>query len=700
MADGSRTQRVSRRTLFKMAGTSGLAAASVQLADGSVASAQPVPLPKVRGAVNSPITNAIFVMFENHTFDNFFGNFPGANGVQMPPAPNPLIADINHSSCHHVASFNGGRLDGFQASGMVSYSESDIPVLWRYAARFGLGDNFYTSAATSSTPNHLYMIAGQCGDLYDSTSLAVHCGATANHLLLSMAPDGTKYYRYPCIDIDSVPAQLTKAGISWKYYVVEPIWNPAAYISNLAGSANVIPDTNAIITDIQTSNLPAVTWVCPTAASSQHPANPVEPAQNYLVRLMNALMLSPYWNSTAVFVTWDDWGGFYDHVDPPVIDAYGLGARVPLIVISPYAKKGYISHAQGEFSSFAKFVEANWSLPSLGQRDSLAVTSDLMDYFDFGQPPRGRMLLSELPQATLLAAQEPGSRKNVPGTVYPQIGGPGTVFDFVIVYTQPGTPDVHNVLIDGVAYPMGLDVVWPNGIASVYKYRTTLPVGTHAFSFAFTKGAVTEVMPFNGVQYSVTVLPFKATDHTNITFPLLGAPQTFVAHYESPWGIDPTVAEVQIDGVSYPLVKASPKKKSIAWEYTTTALATGDHWYRYVFSDGTTTGTIDGYFTPDIMPFVLTGGTVSPGSGSAGLYQFQVTYTHGTGLPPVSALVYVDNRPYPMQLSSGAPSSGAVYTVEVVLGTGNHEYYFVFEDGQSSNALPLGPAVLTGPIVS
>ncbi len=698
--DADEGLRVSRRTMFKMVGATSLAVAGAQLADGTPASATPVPLPKVRGATNTAITNAIFVMFENHTFDNYFGSFPGANGQQMPQAPNPLLEDINHSFCHSRASFNRGKLDGFQSSALVSYSESDVPIFWNYARQFGLGDNFFTSANSSSTPNHLYMIAGQSGELFDTNATGLHCGDPANHVVLSMAADGTEYYQYPCVNINSIPAELTTAGIPWKYYCVEPIWDGTAYISGLSGSTSVIADTNAIISDIKNSALPPVSWVCPNGAASNHPANPVEPAQNYLAKLVNAAMNSPYWPGLAIFVTWDDWGGFYDHVVPPVIDAWGLGPRVPLIVISPYAKKGYISHEQGEFSSFAKFVEENWSLPSLGQRDALDSTSDLMDYFDFGASPRPPHLVNEIPQATLLAAQEPGSRKDVPGTVYPQIGGPTTVFSFVAVYTQPGTPTVSNVVIDGVSYAMAVDVVEPNGDSTVFRYRTALPVGDHEFSFQFSNGKITEVMPFNGVQYPLTVLPYDATDHTNITYPLLGAPQTFIARYISPSGTKPTVAEIQLDGVTYPLKKSNPKKPSSYWVYTTDALTTGAHWYRYLFNDGTAKGVIDGFYTPVIVSFVLTDGTVTPGSGPPGPFQFSVTYTHSTGLAPVSALLYVDDRPYTMTQQSGSLSTGAVFTASATLTSGNHEYYFVFNDGQSANALPIGPAVSAGPSVS
>jgi phospholipase C len=114
------------------------------------------PAEHVAGRVTTPITNAVIVMFENHTFANFFGDFPGANGVQSSPAPNPMAVDIDHSFPGYLVALSQGALNGFDPRGVVSYQQFDIAVLWEYANRFGLSDNFFTAAATSSTPNHLY----------------------------------------------------------------------------------------------------------------------------------------------------------------------------------------------------------------------------------------------------------------------------------------------------------------------------------------------------------------------------------------------------------------------------------------------------------------------------------------------------------------------------------------------------------------
>jgi phospholipase C len=641
-------------------------------------------------------------MFENHTFDNFFGSFPGANGFESPAAPDPIWSDINHSHAHYLASFRDGALDGFNSAGMVSYGESDLPILWNYARQFGISDNFFSSTSTSSTPNHLYMVAAQSGGVFDTSPTEGYVGSTPNHMVLSMTPEGVEYLQFPSLTCGSIIEELNDAGITWKYYDYEPVWLAPQFFEATAGSSNIVSDPAQIVQDVAAGALATVSWVCPTNPASDHPANPVGPAQNFLATLVNAVMASTYWPSTAIFVTWDDWGGFYDHVIPPVVDAYGLGFRVPLLVISPYAKPGYVSHVQGEFSSLIKFMEANWGLPSLGQRDALEMTSDLMDFFDFDQSLQGSFLQRLIPVPVLLGV--PFHDKSIgKGAVVPTIGGPGTAFRFFVVYTGEGKPDVVKVVIDGVAHDMvrfGPSTQPPLG--TIYTYSTKLPVGTHEFLFRCRKGPTTETLPFNGLSYEIPVMPFDVADLVNITDPLLGLPQLFGVAYTSSTGNSATEAEVQIDGLSFPLVRTSKKNSHHeTYEYTTTDLTEGFHYYRYIISDGDATGIYERELTPVILPFSLSGGTVSPSTGdTTTTFVFSVTFTHAAGLEPVSALVYVDNDPYPVTLQSGTPQTGAVFDVSMTLASGGHEFYFVFNDGQTSNALPIGPAVMKGPNVS
>lgn len=698
--------RLSRRALIKAMGIASLAASGLPAGSTDArAAGVPVPLgiPKARASVTTmPITTVIIVMFENHTFDNYFGSFPGANGVASAAAPDPLATDINHSYCHYLQSFDNDELDGFDVAGVVSYSQSDIPVFWNYAEQFGLSDNFFTSACSNSTPNHLFMIAGQCGGLFDTVDAAGYCGAPANNHLLSMAPDGTQYYQYPCVNINSIPQELNNAGISWRYYDEASIWNAPNFISGLAGSPNVISDPDQIITDVQAGNLATVNWVCPHNLESDHPPYPVGPSQNFLANLVNAVMASPYWAGSAIFVTWDDWGGFYDHVTPPSVDAYGLGPRVPLIVISPYAKAGYISHEQGEFSSLAKFIELNWSLPSLGQRDSLASTSDLIDFFDFTQQPQSPFVQELVPtpdELIVYAHVEENSRDLV--TVYPSVGGPSTIFKFNILYRLNRAPTVYDVVIDGAAYAMTDLGPSPNHGGTLYQYSTALPVGSHTVSFSFTGEGESIVLPYNGVPYNLDVLPFDVTNKTEPLFhnPLFGVTQVFQATYDSPYGRPPTQADVQVDGQTYPLELAVGSTN--LYQYATNELSVGQHYYRFVFSDGTAQGIYEEAATAFIVPFSVTKGNVTPSSGTGSTpFEFKVKYTHSMGTEAVSALLYVDGTAYNLNLVSGNPTEGAEYSATLSVPEGDHEYFFVFNDGQSSNGLPAGPAVLVGPVVS
>jgi len=687
---GTDPHRFSRRTAMKAVVAAPVLASSLAGLDGGPAGAQPVAAPRLRATPTTPISHVIVVMLENHTFDNYFGSFPGANGVQMPPAPNPLMSDINHSYAGLQQAYAGGALDGYNSHGVVSYSETDVQILWNYARQFGLSDNFYTSTSTNSSPNHLYMIAAQCGGINDTDGKGGLCGAPLNHLISSMTPSGFQYLQQPCVDINSVPAELNSAGVSWRYYVSAPAWNAPGMIKSLGGTnPNVVSDTNQIIKDVQTGSLASVSWVCPKDEPSQHPAHSLGPGQNYLADLVNAAMASPYWPNIAIFVTWDDWGGFYDHVIPPVVDAYGLGPRVPLLVISPYAKQGYVSHVQAEFSSLAKFVLLNWSLPSLGQRDALPVTSDLSDFFDFSQAPTPPSTMPHMVAPTMLGVLFHDS-EHIKSAVDPQIGGPSTVFSFTCVYTPKTPPTAANVVIDGTSYPMtpiGTSKNVPVG--TIYNYTSKLPVGSHAVTFSFTSNGQTQVMPFNDVVYTIPVMPFDVSEVSPKVSALLGTPQIFAAKYVATSGIPPTLAEVDIDGTTYALT-LKPGSTNI-YQYVASKLLAGQHYYRYRFSDGTNTGVYEYEPSQFLNPFVLGATNCTPSTGATTtVFTFSVTYTHYTGNVPTKALVYVDNIPYQMSLTSGTPLTGAVYTAQLSLPVGSHSYFFLFKEGVSQMADPLG----------
>ncbi len=665
-------------------------ATGMQLGQSSTAGALTSAASQRAASTVTPITNVIVVMFENHTFDNFFGNFPGANGQELSPAPNPLMSDINHSYCGLQQALAGGALDGYNVHGVVSYSEADLQILWDYAKQFGLSDNFFTSTSTNSSPNHLYMIAAQCGGINDTDGKGGLCGAPANHLILSMTSSGYQYLQPPCLDINSVPAELDTAGVSWRYYVAAPAWNAIGMVKNLGpSSANIISDTSQIVADVKKGDLASVSWVCPQDEPSQHPAHSLGPGMNFLADLVNATMASPYWASTAIFVSWDDWGGFYDHVIPPVVDTYGLGPRVPLIVISPYAKPGYISHNQAEFSSLAKFVLDNWSLPSLGQRDALSVTSDLTDFFDFSQSPIPPSTTQHMVAPTMLGVLF-HDLEHITSAINPQIGGPSTTFEFTIVYTPKTAPTSATVVIDGTPYPMtptGTSKVVPVG--TIYSYATTLPVGSHTVAFSFSSNGQTQVLPFNGVEYVVPVMPFDVKDVSPKVSALYGTPQVFAAEFVATSGNPPTLAEVDIDGETFSMAPVAGTTST--YQYVANGLSTGQHYHRYRFSDGTNTGVYESEPGQLISPFVFSAAKCTPKTGTTTtVFTFTVSYTHYKGVAPTQAFVYVDSTPYTMTLVSGTPKKKAVYSAQLTLPVGNHSFFFLFGDGTTMLAEPLG----------
>lgn len=654
---------------------------------------------KPLGVASTPINHVVIVMLENHTFDNFFGSFPGANGVSnLQHASNPLITDLGHDGPTALAAIDGGKLDGFSPYGMVQYNQADIPNYWSYAQQFGLSDDFFTSDATSSTPNHINMIAAQDGGL-DST-LGNGCHAPQNSVLNSLDPNGNGYWAYSCYNIANIPQELDTAGISWRYYSSTPIWTAPYFINPLYSTdkQNIIANSNQFVKDVKAGNLATVSWVTPTGTQTDHPPNATIGAQNFVTNISNALMQSNYWNNTALFVTWDDWGGFYDHVVPPTVDGRGLGLRVPLLVISPYARQGYISHQQGEFSSFVKFIEENFNLPNLGQRDSLAGTSDLMDFFDFSQIPQPPFILNLLPFSTTLLVP---SAHNAPGAVSPTDGSTDSKYTYSILYTGPANPAIHNVNIDGQPFPMINQGGSSSGKGTLYQYTTTLMQGPHTFTFTFSQGSGTTTLPFGTAPMAApNVHPFHLAKRTIIpSVSLPGTSTRYSIQYVSPSNTPPTETDVIIDGTAYHMTQSGGKSYAagMTYTYTTSSLSIGTHFLRFKFDDGSGAVLYNGSLGPVVTPLNLTQSSArSSGSGS---YTFQTTYTETGGQAPTQALLYVDNQAYPMSCNTNCSyGTGAVFQAQVQLPVSFHTYFFVFSDPSGTNNLastwadPLAPS--------
>ena len=371
------------------------------------------------------IQHVVFMVKENRTFDNYFGSFPGANGatsgttssglvVPLTPAPYSMPRDLCHYWQCAKADIDNGKMNGFDTyEGSVNgdylaytqFNQTLIPSYWTYAQKFVLADNFFSSLTGPSYPNHLYTVAAQSGGVVNnpnSSATTWGCDSDEGGEVNVMNPvTGKVTNEFPCFDFPTLADSLQDAGISWKYYA-PPQGQPGYNFSTLDSIRHirfsdlwtqyVVSDTQ-FASDALAGNLPAVSWLVTGNAHSDHPPFSVCEGENWTVQQVNAVMQGPDWNSTVIFITWDDWGGFYDHVPPPAEDELGLGPRVPLLIISPYSVPGYISHTQYEFASLFKLAEAVFNLPILTTRDAQA--NPVTDSLDFNQTPLAPVVLAQ-----------------------------------------------------------------------------------------------------------------------------------------------------------------------------------------------------------------------------------------------------------------------------------------------------------------
>ena len=670
------------------------------------------------GTSTTPIQHVVVIMMENHSFDNLFGRFPGANGAIVPQASNPLRGDNDHTSPAALAALDGGKMDEFLPRGTVQYTQQDIPNYYAYASQFGLSDYFFTDVPTNSTPNHIAMIAAQSAGVFDGSS-NTGCTSAANSALYSKQMSGNYFWSFPCYDVSSIPQELSQNGISWKYYSSAPNWDAPSLIKSISGSPNDIHSAGQFVKDVQSNNMAQVSFVTPVPAQSDHPPAPVQFGQDYVTNTLNAIMQSSYWSNTAVFLTWDDWGGFYDHVTPPVVDGLGLGERVPLLVISPFARHNYISHSEGEFASFDKFIEENWSLPSLNQRDANVAVSDLMDFFDWNQQPQPPYILTPPPYTQILriATVNTSNSNGQPlsGTIVPPQGDPTTNFTYSIVYTLKQAPTIDNINIDGVSHQMTYKSKVSSG--SLYQYTATgLSANTtHSFTFTFSNGkGGTVTLPDNGVPFpGPDVRNFKVKWLLNTKVALPGQNLVFSATYSNLTGAAPTQEEVDIDGNKHAMTSTCLNNcnyvTGVKYVYSTT-LPVGTHYTRYVFDDANGTDQLiyEGSEKPIVAPLTLTNSQVNPKSGNSTTpFTFSTTYTEANNVAPSAAYVYVDGTQYPLTCSSPCNySAGAVFSSQqIMLSSSTNTYFFVFSDPDNNNQVPslwadpFAPSVYKGPNV-
>ena len=430
---------------------------------------------KSPGLVNSKIQHIIIIMQENRSFDTYFGTYPGADGIPMKngvptvcvfdPKGNLCVKpyhdpkDINAGGPHAASSaavdINSGKMDGFIgtfrdgakackspdtpgcATGVTPdvmgwHDAREIPNYWAYAQNFVLQDRMFEPNSSWSLPAHLFMVSAWSAD----------CSRPGDPTSCTNALDGPKgglpaanagKLDYAWTDLTYL---LYKNNISWAYYLsngdqpdcaddamlcqlknqnvnVPGIWNPLPGFDTVKNDNQLgnIQTVDKFFTAAKDGTLPAVSWIVPDNSVSEHPPAKVSLGQDYVTSLINAVMQGPDWSSTAIFLSWDDWGGFYDHVVPPKVDQNGYGLRVPGLVISPYAKKGFIDHQTLSFDAYLKFIEDVFLNgqrldpktdgrpdPRPRVRENVPILGNLMDDFDFTQPIRPALLLPENPK--------------------------------------------------------------------------------------------------------------------------------------------------------------------------------------------------------------------------------------------------------------------------------------------------------------
>jgi phospholipase C len=418
------------------------------------------------------IRHIVIIMQENRSFDSYFGTYRHADGIpglaghrgHVPCVPDPGEPCVRpfhdrqpgnlggaYGSGSAPKEIDGGKMDGFISQQEAKYGVTrtqqyhddvmgyhngkEIPNYWTYARDFVLQDHMFGSVASWSLPSHLYM----------TSEWSAHCtthndpASCKNDSAQPGTPpgDGGSTGPAPIYAWTDLTYLLHQHHISWRYYIfkgTEPpcesdltkscspvtngskslvIWYPLKWFDTVHNDHQTqnVESVSHLFAAAAAGKLPAVSWVAPSIAVSEHPPTPVRSGQTYVTGLINTLMRSPDWKSTAIFLTWDDWGGFYDHVVPPRVDANGYGLRVPGLVISPYAKKGHIDHQILSFDAYVKFIEDDFlggqrlnpkndgrPDPRLDVREKKKILGNLVKDFNFNQTPRKPVILPVHPK--------------------------------------------------------------------------------------------------------------------------------------------------------------------------------------------------------------------------------------------------------------------------------------------------------------
>ncbi|MFY9665067.1 MAG: alkaline phosphatase family protein [Candidatus Cybelea sp.] len=403
-----------------------------------------------RAGALSKIQHIVVIVQENRSVDNLFQFLPGANtrsygfdsqGQKVPLRPERLTAryGLGHHHDNWEIEYNRRKMNGFDRESCggkcphdAAYAyvpQAEVQPYYTMAETYTFADKMFQSNQGPSFPAHQYLISGT-STISDGSSLRAAenpvtpfggkvggcdspTGSTVN---LIDANGHENSWTFPCFKRKSIMNELDTAGISWSYYqattgpglwhavdAIEELWRGRALYDS-----HVFAPSSRVLTDIANKKLADVVWVTPTALASDHSMRTNGSGPSWVASVVNAIGGSSYWRNTVILVTWDDWGGWYDHVAPPMYNSYELGFRVPLIVISPYAKLQYISRRHYEFGSILKFIETIFRLRSLGTTDVRA--ESLFDCFDFSQTPtKFKQITSHYPEKYFfgLPAAEP-----------------------------------------------------------------------------------------------------------------------------------------------------------------------------------------------------------------------------------------------------------------------------------------------------
>ena len=391
------------------------------------------PSPPPPAPFSQKIKHVVVIFQENRTPDNLFHGLPNADiansgmnsAGQVIPLDSITLAnnyDLSHAHRAFVNMYDGGKMDGADkiavscAKGATGcpppnpqfkyVNPSEVTPYFQLAETYTFGDRMFQTNQGPSFPAHQFIIAGTSAPTASSDLFASEnpflpansppnseagCNAPTGAFVNLIDPTGSEAMtQYPCFEHPTLIDSLDSKMIDWRYYTPSAgsIWTGPNAIQHLRFGPDwvkVVLNQTQVLTDIANGQLAQVSWVIPSGQASDHAASNNGSGPSWVASIVNAIGTSPFCSNTAKNITWDDWGGWYDHVPPMILNSYEYGFRVPLIVVSPYAKPGYVSHVTHDFGSILKFIEEVFCLPSLGYADALA--DDLSDCFNLNQTP-------------------------------------------------------------------------------------------------------------------------------------------------------------------------------------------------------------------------------------------------------------------------------------------------------------------------